>query len=163
MYAGIIIWSLCGGCRSTERLYFLKYCNPHLFCFFTRTTALRSLSDYNGKDLKVALVSRWFLYLCVRLVFVESFLNCLLYISSTVSNNIEPNAGKHNVSITFSLNSRSCPLCSAAVQQPKQVTFMVELGNSVSEIHPFILAGDLHSTEKGSHNLVWSDKAQLNS
>lgn len=55
MYAGIIIWSLCGGCRSTERLYFLKYCNPHLFCFFTRNTALRSLSDHNALGRTVAL------------------------------------------------------------------------------------------------------------
>lgn len=55
MYAGIIIWSLCGGCRSTERLYFLKYCNPHLFCFFTRNAALRSLSDHNALGRTVAL------------------------------------------------------------------------------------------------------------
>lgn len=59
--------SLCGGCRSTERLYFLIYCNPHLFCFFKRNTALRSLSNYTALGRTVAKCScpapKCFLYL----------------------------------------------------------------------------------------------------
>lgn len=77
-----------------------------------------------------------------------------------ISYNLNQNTGTQPlVSATFSMNlcSLSCPLSPAAVQEPKQVMFMVELGNRVSRIYPFNLAGDLHSSEKGSHSfsLEW--------
>lgn len=58
---------------------------------------------------------------------------------------------------SLNFHSSGCPLCSAAVQEPKQVMFVVELGNGVSRIYPFNLAGDLRSAEKGSHSfsLEW--------
>lgn len=160
MYAGIIIWSLCGGCRSTERLYFLKYCNPHLFCFSPETQLwglCQTSMPWAGQWLSVCLVSDDLSTFCILQITFKMFAFTL---TPHISYNLNQNTGTQPLdSSTFSMNpcSLSCPLSSAAVQEPKQVMFMVELGNRVSRIYSFNLAGDLHSSEKGSHSfsLEW--------
>lgn len=162
MYAGIIIWSLCGGCRSTERLYFLKYCNPHLFCFFTSNTALRSLSDYNALSRTVTLNA--------VVLFPDDFSSCVCFLLFTniyiltlappISNNLDRILKKNSLFYplllwAWTFCSLSCPLCSAAVckNQSRSSLWL----NGVSRIYPFNLPGDLYSPEKGSHSfsLEW--------
>lgn len=145
--------SLCGGCRSTKRLYFLIYCNPHLFCFFKRNTALRSLSDNTTLDRTVAKcscpASKCFLYL---------FAFCRFLIAVTLPDlpltkcwKTQPHLILSFLDFLFELLILAA-FCSAAAQDSKQVTFVVELGNRVSRIYPFNLSGDLHGTEKESHS-----------
>lgn len=107
MYAGIIIWSLCGGCRSAERLYFLKYCNPHLFCFFTRNTALRSLLDYNALGRTVALNAAVLFPHDFSTCVAASFLSFPNYFKIACSCSPFFTASVSLVSFTFSFNFHS--------------------------------------------------------
>lgn len=63
------------------------------------------------------------------------------------------------VSVTFSLNFHflGCPLSSAAVQEPKEVMFMVELWSGVSRICPFNLA----ARPRERKSFIWSQVEQF--
>lgn len=133
MYAGIIIWSLCGGCRSTERLYFLKYCNPHLFCFFTRITALRSLSDYKALGRTVgrnALVLNFSTHMPVCFFFLFFFfviMKSLFKLHALLLSLSLTCAGKHTLSLPpppSTVNFFAPGADQLAMLQHKKVMFM---------------------------------------